>query len=122
MRHALQNGAKTGRLHRLGVLPFHICKNVSSSLPYKQTAPLFKRPHYSRKSINDRCSQESGGDRGRKGIEMSFSLSFFLNFRLHFSSVITQGSSSPGTMIYLRRKCSFQEASVSWEVLLLGLS
>lgn len=87
MRHAPQNRAKTGRLYHLGVLPFHICKNVFSCLPYKQTAPLFKRPHYSRKSINDRCSQESGEDRGRKGIEMSFS--FFLNFRLHFSSVIT---------------------------------
>lgn len=27
-------------------------------VPYKQTVPLSKRPHYSHKSINDRCSQK----------------------------------------------------------------
>lgn len=81
-RRALQKRAKAGRLYRLGVLPFHICNNVLSCLPHKQTAPRFKRPHYSRKSINDRCSQESGEDRGGKGIEMRGFFCFFFKLQI----------------------------------------
>lgn len=90
-------------------------------VPYKQTVPLSKRPHYSHKSINDRCSQKMEKTETEK--ELKWVSFFFFLGQIALLFCYYTVLPPPETLFYLQRKFSFQEiiSVLSWEVVLCGL-
>lgn len=91
------------RLERFVVPVMFVTMSSSAFFSAPQTAPRFKRPYYSRKSINDGCRWKSGENRRRNGTGMSFlkkkNQSILLLLLLHLTPLLKR--------IYLLKKNQF---------------